>query len=585
MKKQLLIIILSIIFAISCLALTACGFKIPSKGLEYQLTDDGTYSVIGLGECTKTDIVIPAEYEKVAVTSIAPKAFQDKAITSITIPQSVTSIGNYAFSGCSSLESVNFQGDSQLESLGKEAFAKCAKLQSITIPKGIKELNDTFDECRGLKSVTFEEGSQLEKIVGAFHFCVNLPDINIPSTVTIISSDAFSCCKFESIVIPAGVTYMGGFSACASLKSVTFEENSQLQNIADSCFESCTSLQSITIPASVNRVGKKAFSESGLTSIVFEQGCQVTDLYGGVFSDCSNLTSVVFPQALQRISDGVFENCTSLQEITIPASVVEFGSNQHNYQGEPVFAGCTNLKEVTFEQDGQLEYIGIEVFKDCTGIESVNLPNSVTNIMYGAFNGCTNLKNITIPSNVTEIGNYAFYQCTSLTNIAIPDSTTLIGQCAFMDCKKLAEISIGGSPEIGEHAFDGTSYHQNKWVDGMLYIDNCLIYASASITNCTIKEGTTSIAGKAFQNCTNLTTIVIPSGVKIIGEEAFRDCTNLKSITIPTSVTKITAYAFYRCNNLKTVNYQGTSEQWDTIKIEGYNDCLLDAKFVYNYNG
>ena len=231
--------------------------------------------------------------------------------------------------------------------------------------------------------------------------------------------------------------------------------------------------------------------------------------------------------------------------------------------------------------------IGSSAFYSCTRLESINIPNSVTSIGYKAFDGCLSLESITIPNSVTSIGQWAFEYCSSLESITIPDSVTSIGYRAFYD----------------------TAYYNNEdnWENGVLYIGNHLIEADEDFWgNCTIKEGTKTIANDAFSDCrsiesitipdsvtnigysafygcSSLESITIPDGVASIGGSAFQWCSSLESITIPSSVTSIGRSAFEYCSSLTDVYYRGTEDERNQINIgTEYNDAFLNATWHYN---
>ena len=167
--------------------------------------------------------------------------------------------------------------------------------------------------------------------------------------------------------------------------------------------------------------------------------------------------------------------------------------------------------------------IGDYAFSDCTKLNNISIPNSVTEIDDGTFYNCSSLTGITIPDKVTSIGDHAFRDCSSLTGITIPDSVTSIGEGAFSGCTSLTGIAIPNSvTSIGERAFRDCS----------------------SLTGITIPESVTSIGEGAFWGCTSLVGITIPNLVTFIGKNAFRNCSSLTGITIPDSVTTIGQGAF-----------------------------------------
>ena len=202
--------------------------------------------------------------------------------------------------------------------------------------------------------------------------------------------------------------------------------------------------------------------------------------------------------------------------------------------------------------------IGSYAFEYCTGLTSVTIPNSVTSIGDGAFAGCSSLTSVTIPNSVTSIGRSAFFGCTGLTSVTIPNSVTDIGVCAFLDCSSLTSVTIGNSvTSIGDYAFaDCTSltsvtipnsvtsigssvFRNTPWLenqpDGMVYINSCLYTWKGEMpenTSVEIKEGTTTICGYAFENCTGLASVTIPNSVTSIGGSAFNGCSNLSSIIL-----------------------------------------------------
>ena len=203
--------------------------------------------------------------------------------------------------------------------------------------------------------------------------------------------------------------------------------------------------------------------------------------------------------------------------------------------------------------------IGEQAFRDCTGLTSVVIPNSVTSIGGGAFYGCTRLTSVSIPNSVTSIGSGAFYGCTSLTSVSIPNSVTSIGINAFYNCESLTSVSIPNSvTSIGENAFgDCESLTSISIPNSVTSIGINAFYRCTGLTSVSIPNSVTSIGKQAFYGCTGLTSVSIPNSVTSIGKNAFCRCTGLTSISIPNSVTSIGGVAFYGCKSLMSVKLYG----------------------------
>ena len=398
-----------------------------------------------------------------SVTSIGDHAFGGcESLQSITIPNSVTKIGDYAFGWCKSLQSVTIPNS--VTNIGDGAFSACESLKSITIPNSVTSIGDhAFNSCYSLQSVTIP--NSVTKIGnGAFCLCKSLQSITIPNSVTSIGiGDVafYGCESLQSITIPNSVTSIGNraFDFCVSLQSITIPNS--VTSIGDKAFYLCKSLQSITIPNSVTSIGDRAFYLcKSLQSVTIPNS--VTSIGDGAFSDCESLKNVTIPNSVTSIEDHTFSLCYSLQSVTIPNSVTKIG--------DEAFSWCESLQSVTIPSsvtkigDGAFSGCNICFFicnstyfqnddvclfnKDKTAIVSrikdcVNyiVPNSVTSIGDGAFSGCKSLQSVTIPNSVTSIGDRAFYLCDSLQSVTIPNSVTSIGDYAFSYCTHLDEPS------------------------------------------------------------------------------------------------------------------------------------------------
>ena len=324
------------------------------------------------------------------VTSIGESAFRGcSGLTSITIPESVTNIGDYAFEGCWGLTSITVASgntfyDSRnncnaiIETSSNTLIAGC---QNTIIPNSVTSIgNSAFYGCSSLTSVIIPEGVTS---IGnsAFYGCSGLTSINIPEGVTSIGNYAFDGCRgLTSINIPEGVTSIGNsaFYGCSSLTSVTIPES--VTRIGNGAFSGCSSLTSVTIPESVTSIGESAFSGcSGLTSINIPEG--VTSIGESAFYGCSSLTSVTIPESVTRIGNGAFSGCSSLTSVTIPESVTSIG--------ESAFSGCSGLTSINIPEG--VTKIGDHAFSGCSSLTSVTIPESVTSIGESAFSGCSGL--------------------------------------------------------------------------------------------------------------------------------------------------------------------------------------------------
>ncbi len=356
-----------------------------------------------------TSITIPN-----SITCISKEMFYAcSSLTSITIPDSVTSIDDWAFNGCSSLKSAGPIGSKSNYEFGwtqeipDNAFQSCSGLTSVTIPNSITSIgDDAFEDCSGLTSITIPNSVT---VIGrdAFSGCSALTSITIPDSVSYINIGAFRGCNgLTSITISEGVTSIGdgAFSGCSSLTSITIPNS--VTSIGSSAFSDCSSLTSITIPNSVTSIDSFAFSDcSSLTSIIIPNS--ITKIINNVFENCSGLTSIAIPNSVTSIGSSAFSDCSSLTSITIPNSVTSISKR--------AFGGCSSLTSITIPNS--ISYIHEGVLSGCSGLTNITIPDSVTGIDWYAFSGCSGLTSITIPNSVISIGSYAFNNCSGLTDV------------------------------------------------------------------------------------------------------------------------------------------------------------------------
>ncbi|MCR5137090.1 MAG: leucine-rich repeat protein [Oscillospiraceae bacterium] len=278
---------------------------------------------------------------------------QDKKVISILsdikeamIPESVTNIGESAFSGCSGLTSITLP--ESVTSIGTSAFSGCTGLTSITIPESVTSIGmNAFSGCTGLTSITLPE-SVTSIGTSAFRGCSSLTSITLPESVTSIGDGTFmGCSGLMSIMIPESVTSIGmyAFSRCTGLTSITIPES--VTSIEMNAFSRCTGLTSITIPEGLRSIGMGAFSGcSGLTSVTLSEG--IEELSEGCFSDAKSLKSVQLPSSLKKIGKKAFAGCAQLVSVT--------GTNGAITYGQDVFYACEKLNytQEMFRNAGKL---------------------------------------------------------------------------------------------------------------------------------------------------------------------------------------------------------------------------------------
>ena len=272
----------------------------------------------------------------------------------------------------------------------------------------------------------------------------------------------------------------------------------------------------------------------------------------------------------------------SIQTVLLPDGVTNIG----NY----AFSSCTGLTSVTLPDS--VTSIGDGVFSGCSGLTSVTIPDSVTSIGNYAFYR-TGLTSVTIPDGVTSIGTYAFFECTGLTSVTIPDGVTSIGEGVFYSCTGLTSVTISdGVTSIGSYTFsECTGLTSITIPDSVTSIGEGVFYSCTGLISVTIPDSVTSIGSYAFSSCTGLTSVTIPEGVTSIGNYAFYHCAGLTSVTIPDSVTSIDNYAFYDCTGLRTVTLPKTLTELGYDAFRGCSelktlivknpDCLVRESVDY----
>ena len=453
-----------------------------------------------------------------SLTSLPNGCFRNTAISSIILPENITTLGDNCFMECSQLKSI--QLPAKIQKIGGGVFPNIDDLQltfdnesdlslsdefllmnkaqtkasqylrdetSITIPYTVKILQTyCFYGKTNLNTITIPSNSELTTIKeNCFADCSKLQTIDLPQTLETIGSQAFyNCTKIQSFSFSSNLTLIGkeAFRYCDQLSSVIFTETDDLiiesyafancQNlltvtlaegiyfIGDGCFLKCNQLHSINIPQSLTYLGSEAFSETALTKVDIVDSCLLTNISYRLFYKATLLSSITLSNSISKIDSEAFAY-TALTKISIPESVTSIGNK--------CFSGCTEL--TSFEApswSSKLEFFESYVFEDCSKLSNIYVNNSYfmsqEGILYTAnidklvfFPPASKIHFFSIPNTLQEISITAFYKCRNLYEVLIPDNTiTKISQSAFEECNNLVYINFPKCvKEVGENAFKG----------------------------------------------------------------------------------------------------------------------------------
>lgn len=673
-------------------------------GIDYHFNaSTETYTVAGESSST-SEVAFLAMVDGYPVTSIAESVFETSLLTSLSMPWTITEIGQGAFRSCRQLQHVTlspsiteipnicFAGCGVLEecvvpegvtTIGESAFEGCSTLESLILPSTITTLNahcfaiasnscvitcyaatppnadqltftgykgkvavpaasvDAYKTATGwstvaskieaiptpewpvtLDGVTYnltpDSGSAyvtgftnrskqcnvtIQKMVQGLPVtsidarALNhswMTTVAVPATVTEIGANACADCTYLTAVsLPSGLTKIADdlFSYCTKLAKCDIPEG--VATIGQRAFDGCKALLSLTLPATVNNLGTNCFRGMGTAA-----GSDATTLtclattppnadpqtftgYSGkvavpsasvdayktatgwstVASQIEAISTPTWPVTIGGVTynstpdsgtayvtstDGnatgnvtiqkevlglpvtlidadAFSNCSGLESVYIPETVKSIGSN--------AFKGCSNLSSISIEGEG-LETIGSNAFKECLSLTEITIPRSVTAIDQNVFSGCIRLENVTLPETITYIGSEAFQDCGQLQSIVLPEQLVSIGENAFNGCTGLTSVTLNdGLQRIGANAFSGCN----------------------SLTEITIPENVTSIASEAFYNCSSLERVYIKGQIRSINSSTFAQCPELSAIVLPATLDQIVDNAFSGSNALKRV--------------------------------
>ena len=479
------------------------------------VTEIGSYAFYN---CSQLKVDLPGNIEKIGDSTF----MNCKSLTEITIPKSLTDCGIDIFSGCSNLKTIKFEKG--ITTIPKDLFWGYSYnswfdgLEEIDIPETVTTIGEyAFNNCKNLTTVT---GMKNVTEIGdnAFYNCSNLVNIKLPENLTEIGRYAFYNCSQLKVDLSGNIKKIGNstFMNCKSLTEITIPKS--LTDCSYDIFSGCSNLKTIKFEKGITTIPENLFWGysynswfDGLEEIDIPE--TVTTIGEYAFNNCKNLTTVTGMKNVTKIGDNAFYNCSNLKEITIPDTVESMGTS--------IFYGCTSLKSVVLPN--KRVNITDSTFCNCSSLESITLPDTVEYIRNNAFYGCSSLKKIVWSKSIKEIENNAFKGCSSLTEIIIPDGVTSIGSNAFQNCTSLASVRIPDSvTSLGTYIFDGCSSLTDVTLGkGLTSIPSYMFSNCESLKNIKIPYNVATIENYAFLNDTAFTEITIPRKTTAINSNAF----------------------------------------------------------------
>lgn len=501
------------------------------------------------------------DYGSNPCTNLSVLYFKGAEVNHILIPESITEINDYAFSGVTSLSSVSFLGECY--GIGEEAFSNCRSLESIQLPDRIQSIGEN-----------------------SFSFCTGLLSIDLPDPIKTIPAGAFSSCfDLTSVKIgnQAATIESSAFYRCYDLKSVSLPNS--LTVIATSAFESCTSLESLLLPAALKTIDNYAFKS------------------------CGSLTCIEIPSLVDSIGCGAFEGTYSVSSRMVkPDNPVYYSSGNTilEKKNKRVIAGC---KDSLLPKETLV--IGQESFFGCSKLTDISLPESVTAIENYAFSNCLSLKSISIGKNVTTIGKNVFTGTSARESFVIDKDNPSYqseGNCLLNKEKSILYYGCKSSvipttvEVIADEAFYYCRDRKNRIIPSSVKVRGDRVFSHCyGLTSRIIPDSVTSLGESAFDNCFNRTSFTFGNGIEVIPDNCLKDCDSLQRVILGDRVSQIGDFTFYRNYQVKERNLPSSLKEIGTgsfavtdrkLNIGSENKsfcfksgCLRDKKETQLYYG
>ena len=556
-------------------------FKV--NGLYYNLTNYNSHKVALVapfeieGEALTDysgDITVPAtitvDDDTYSVTEIKASAFANAQIGKLTLPSSISKIGDYAFSG-STLSELIIAENAAVPSLGKGAFSGCADFSQFILPEGLKAIPDELYKGTSISEIIIPD--DIEVIgVSAFEDCTKITSLDIPKSIKSIGDKAFSGCtslvnvSVNSIYPPecSEDTFGDTSAAGAELKVPIGYSSAYAAAPGWSVFKTTSEFgipvnpgdkfvangiayivsgigdDGNTVKVTYQKTDNDKTDNSSITAAnktgysgdvvvpnsVSYQGISfdVTALDEKCFYSASNLESVVLPEGITTIPAYAFNSCNNLNHIDIPSSVKEIATYAFIY--------CSKLEQVDLPVG--LTTLGIRSFQS-TGISSINLPEGVTEIPQYCFYG-TPLTSVILGDGITSLGSNCFQSCSKLQSVKLPAHIKTLPSSIFYGCSSLSEIVIP---------------------DEVSKIESSAFYGCSALEGINIPDSVSSIGSGMFQNCSALKEVKIPAKISTLPSSLFQGCSALEKVTISPEVTALPSNIFSGCRNLNSISFYG----------------------------
>ena len=554
------------------------------------------------------------------VKTIGESAFAQTGLTEVFLPAGVESLGPGVFYGCLELSGISvdeknryfssedgvlynkdkteliyypaareeesFAVPEGVKTIGAGAFGGPA-LKEIALPPSVEEITeDAFYGCSALENIALDaqngsfidDGGALydKAAVKLYFYSNNKTDsvYKIKDGVEIIYPGAFNKSPYlHGVTIPETVEKIGkyAFSGCARL--IRVQVLSESAEIGEGAFSGCSELLSVEFDGVITAVGAYAFRDCR-TLLYFSIPDSVISIGEGAFSGCKALSEVKIPSGVSRIEASTFKDCERLSYVRLPAGL--------SYIGYGAFSGCKGLRSVVlpyglsalepsaFSDCSQLgsvriparvKRIGDSAFRGCTGLTEV-IMKKVEAIEYGAFFGCVSLKAVDFPSSLREIYGDAFSGCTALKSVEIGKNVIKIGNSVFGDCTGLESITV--SEENGAY----------RTLNGMLFSKDgktlMAVPAGIGLSSISVPNGVSQISSGAFSSCAAVERVKLPEGVTVIAPNTFHGCAKLAEVDLPDGLIGIECGAFYRCSSLVKITLPAGVEK---VYPNAFEDC------------